>query len=354
MFKKFKNTLKRILFLKVFLKDRNKKSIPNILIELFVFAWVKKEIPTDYFRKFLYRKEINNITEYLTLKQFYKIIYSEKIVFSEISSIINNKLSFSLLAERYQLPVPKLFSYNLRNYYYDNESVSIIGDMEGLKNYFKMIFNKTHTQHLFLKLITGQGGDGAILLKKENLDNLISLHHTILLQKSYIHQEVIQQHDDINKINSACVNTLRIDVYLDAQNKPHVLSALMRFGIGQSITDNTHTGGFYISINSNTGRLQGNGIQDIVEGGNTFKEHPDSKVPLEGFKVPFFQEACNLAKLASTYLPNRIIGWDIAISKDGPVIIEGNKTPSLHVTDVAYGGYCKHPKIKEILKELKT
>jgi hypothetical protein len=157
----------------------------------------------------------------------------------------------------------------------------------------------------------------------------------------------------LNDVFSKSVNTIRIDTYLDKANTAHILSAIVRFGTGNTFTDNTHTGGFYVSLNLKSGKLQGVGRQDIIKGGEEFTEHPDSKMTLEGFEIPFYKEALELVKKATVVLPNRIIGWDIAITNNGPVIIEGNESPSLHVTDVAYGGYLNNKHINEVLLELK-
>jgi hypothetical protein len=105
-------------------------------------------------------------------------------------------------------------------------------------------------------------------------------------------------------------------------------------------------------VHADTGKLQGVGRQDIVQGGKQFTKHPNSKIVLDGYQIPFFKEACQLAIKATNYLPNRIIGWDIAITNEGPIVVEGNEKPSLHITDVAYGGYLKNKYIKDVLKEL--
>ncbi len=132
----------------------------------------------------------------------------------------------------------------------------------------------------------------------------------------------------------------------------YILSVLMRFGIENSIVDNTSAGGFFISVDMNSEMLQDLGRQDFTKGARVFIKHPDTNILLENFKVPFFFDACDLAKKATKYLPNKIVGWDIAISPTGPIIIEGNHSPSLHMSDVAYGGYCNNPLIKEILNNL--
>ncbi|WP_142786016.1 sugar-transfer associated ATP-grasp domain-containing protein [Changchengzhania lutea] len=343
----------RINHLKPFLKDSNKKSVLKIIFEVLHYGWIKKEAPTDYLRKFLYRKDAENYRNHLSLKEFYSIITSPKMVFPEISKLFIDKYQFYLICKTNNLPTPEILSYNHSNqFFYNNESTTIT-KIEELLEWLKKIFETDSIDELFFKPKNGIGGYGCFILNKFNLKDEIESFSEILFKNSYIHQKCIKQHDEINKIHSKSINSLRIDTYLDAKGQSHVLSSVMRFGTGEHITDNTHTGGFYIAIDANSGKLKGIGRQDLVEGAGIFMRHPSTNFKLEGFEVPYFFEACELAKRANLCFPNRIVGWDVAITNDGPLLIEGNHNPSLHITDVAYGGYCKHPLIKEMLKEIK-
>ena len=59
--------------------------------------------------------------------------------------------------------------------------------------------------------------------------------------------------------------------------------------------------------------------------GVIYETHPMTGIQLEGFQVPMFFEACELAKKASKVVPQvRYVGWDIAITPDGPALVEGN------------------------------
>ncbi|WP_166966394.1 sugar-transfer associated ATP-grasp domain-containing protein [Yeosuana marina] len=323
-----------------------------MLKELLYFAWLKKEVPTDYVRKFLYRKDVVAYQQYLSLNQFNSIITSKKLVFPQISNLLDNKLSFYKLCETYKLPIPKVIAYNLRQQFFYKDTNSLRTKKQDLIDFFNNLFETSKRTTLFVKPLSGSGGFGCFLLEKNLLETQIETYGESLLNNCYLYQERIKQHADIDKINSKSINTLRLDTYIDTSNTPHVLSVLMRFGIGNSITDNTHTGGFYIAV-SPSGTLQAPGRQDIIEGGGVFVTHPDTHFELNGFQVPFFHEACALAKRLTTYFPNRIIGWDIAITDKGPLVIEGNNNPSLHVTDVAYGGYLKNKHIQNILTEIK-
>jgi hypothetical protein len=79
--------------------------------------------------------------------------------------------------------------------------------------------------------MVGQGGQGCLLLKKNNFKTELEHIYSVLISNSYIHQEYIQQHELINAIFDKSVNTLRIDTYIDKNKQIHILSALMRFGV---------------------------------------------------------------------------------------------------------------------------
>lgn len=344
----------RIRNLKVFLKDPDKKGILRMIKEIIHYGWVKKEFPLDYFRKYLYRTDVSNYTNYLSLKQYYSIVYSPKILVPEIASILDNKLSFALICEKNKLPVPKLISYNLKHQFLYNEIIYIINSKQELIVFFNTVFKESNLNTLFLKLFKGMGGKGAILIEKTKLEAYINQYGDEILNNCYIHQETVKQHPNVSTMHAGSVNTLRIESYLDRNNNSHILSAVMRFGIGRSITDNASSGGFYVSVNLKTETLRGKGRQGVAKGGRLFTKHPDTNTIIDGFKIPYLKEALELAKNTVRYFPTRLIGWDIAITENGPVIIEANSLPSLHLTDVAYGGYCNHPLIKDILKEIKT
>ncbi|MDO5980475.1 sugar-transfer associated ATP-grasp domain-containing protein [Flavivirga spongiicola] len=345
-------SLKRIGNFKFFFSDPNKKGWGRMFIEIIHFWYVKKELPLDYFRRFLYRKEVKNYTAYLGYRQYEKLIFSKKMVFPEISSILDNKLSMHSYFSSIHLPMPKLVSYNLKNHFYFDNNVYAINNKNDLIDYFSNVFEKSPYNELFLKPLDAQGGKGIFLIKKESLEGQINKHLNNLLKTSFLHEEVIEQHPSLNKIHSKSINTLRIETCLNNKNNMEVLSVVIRFGVGNNIVDNASKGGFYVSVNLDTGLIQGVGRQDFTQGSQVYEKHPDTNIILEGIEVPFFNEACELSKKAAQYLPNRIIGWDVAITPTGPVIIEGNQTPGMDMTDVAYGGYLKHPLIKEMLNEV--
>jgi hypothetical protein len=56
-----------------------------------------------------------------------------------------------------------------------------------------------------------------------------------------------------------------------------------------------------------------------------FDDHPVTHARVTGRTVPFWREMAELAVKAHATLPGRVfIGWDLAVTADGPVILEGN------------------------------
>ncbi|PKV50987.1 putative polysaccharide biosynthesis protein [Aquimarina sp. MAR_2010_214] len=335
----------------VFFNDKNRKGIIQIIKEVLVFWIIKQELPYFYFGKFLYRKDVKNYKDYLSSKEIDKITLSTNLHHFQYASLLRNKLAFSYYMESNNMPVPSLLSHNLKGRFYYQSNLQQVNTVEDLCDFFKNLFEVTGKTKVFVKSIIEMGGTGAYLITKQNLEKEIKAYGFYILNNDCIHQEVIEQHQGINKIYKHSVNTIRFDTYLDKNNTIHILSAFMRFGRGGSVIDNGSLGGFYISVDINKGTLRGKSHQLMKYGGEQLHAHPDTGIVFDDYEIPYFKESCELIKRAVSFIPDRIIGWDIAIGTDGPIIIEGNDNNSFVTPDIAYGGYLKHPVFKEIMEE---
>ncbi|KZS42083.1 hypothetical protein AWE51_01170 [Aquimarina aggregata] len=347
---KLKSLKKRV---SVIVKDSNRKPFLQIIREAILFWIAKNEFPNFYFGKFLYRKENKNYKDYLSSREVDKITLSKNLHHFQYASILRNKLSFAIYMEKHKLPVPLMVGYNFKNRFFKKSEECILQNTSDLFTYFNSMFEATGKVSVFVKDITEMGGIGSFLITKQNLKEEIEKYGSYILENDCIHQEVVNQHELINKIYAQSVNTIRFDTYIDKNNKIHILSAFMRFGRGGSFVDNGSVGGFYLSVDLEKGVLKGKSHQLMKHGGGQLKEHPDTGVVFDNYEIPYFKESCELVKKAVSYVPDRIIGWDIAIGSNGPVIIEGNDNNSFITPDIAYGGYLKHPLFKEIMEEAK-
>ena len=58
---------------------------------------------------------------------------------------------------------------------------------------------------------------------------------------------------------------------------------------------------------------------------NVYKEHPKTHFVPKGYKIPMWDDVLQLVKEAAYVVPEvAYVGWDVALTKDGPVLIEGN------------------------------
>ena len=127
----------------------------------------------------------------------------------------------------------------------------------------------------------------------------------------------------MNKLYSGSVNTLRMfTVYTD---EGHYLQGILKFGNGGNV-DNFSSGGMYTFVNESGVVI----APAIDKKDDIYYEHPATKEKIVGFTVPMFEEAKELVCKAAQEVPEvAYIGWDVAITQHGPVLIEGNCYPGV-------------------------
>lgn len=166
------------------------------------------------------------------------------------------------------------------------------------------------------KPIAGDGGHGIEKVPVKEAINLIGNNGLL--------EEVVVQHKELGKLYNNSVNTLRIFTLL-VDNKPNVIQTILKIGNG-GIIDNFSSGGMYTFLNEK-GIVS---VPAIDQADNIYKTHPITKEKIVGFKVPMYDKALKLVREASKLVPEiAYIGWDVAITEKGPVIIEGNCYPGV-------------------------
>jgi hypothetical protein len=169
---------------------------------------------------------------------------------------------------------------------------------------------------------TGNCGSGVLIKNTNelNTNNFIPFmqDHQYDMVETYI-----EQHPDINKLSPSGVNTIRIFTKLESNNQFKILGCRMRISVNSQV-DNMAAGNLAAPVDEDTGIITGPGVySDITK--KPEKIHPITKVPIEGFKIPFWPEILQMVEEASLlYTNNKSIGWDVIVTKDGPGLLEGN------------------------------
>lgn len=171
------------------------------------------------------------------------------------------------------------------------------------------------------------GGHGIELLYKKDFKNTLDMFNYLKEKNLLLVEEVIKQHKVLNKVYPNSVNTLRI-ISLKHNDKVHFITAFLRVGNNNSFVDNTSSGGMLTMIDLNRGVTLFPGCDSDM---NVYYNHPTTKIKLEGIEIPYFKESKDLVEKLAYVVPEiNYIAWDIAITVDGPVIVEGNPYPGYY------------------------
>lgn len=176
----------------------------------------------------------------------------------------------------------------------------------------------------------GLGGADVQKMYRNNIQDVDAYFLECKEQKIFL-EELVKQHKDMNKLCDTSCNTIRI-VTFNNHGKPEILWAGLRIGNGINSVDNFHAGGMGAAINMETGELIGPAIDKDL---NRYDFHPTTHTKFDHFKIPYFEEAKNLVKEAALESDKiLVVGWDIAITDEGPLIIEGNRRPGFDLIQV--------------------
>jgi hypothetical protein len=147
---------------------------------------------------------------------------------------------------------------------------------------------------------------------------------------TFVIQERIKNHPELARLsNTEFLQTLRCVTVVDKIGQGRILCSYFKLIVGQHVNDNHdhgRTGNLLAEIDLNSGTLE-KAVKLIPDrpGFETVTTHPVTGISLKGFKMPLWEDVCKLVKDTSLkVLPLRTIGWDVAITPNGPLIIEGN------------------------------
>ncbi len=183
----------------------------------------------------------------------------------------------------------------------------------------------------FAKPRTGAHGEGALFMDRAELAVRRRAN------TAYIVQAVARQHPEMAAVNPDTLNTVRIDTLL-LDGAVTNSGAFARFGRKGEVTDNAYGGRFIVAVDLETGVLRGPARQKLGFSTRVFPAHADTGVPFDGRQVPYWDDlrAC-VANAAQVFRPLRSIGWDVGITPDGPVIIEGNANWEVAINQMTHG-----------------
>lgn len=146
-------------------------------------------------------------------------------------------------------------------------------------------------------------------------------------EAGFIFQSAVEQHADMSKITGDAVGTLRV-VTIRKESGVEVLYSLWKIPAPDAMSDNFwQTGSMIAEIDKETGKLvkckRGSGLD-----AEWIEAHPVNGEVFAEHQVPHWEATKKIATDAhSLFTEFGVFGWDIAMTSDGPLIIECNANP---------------------------
>lgn len=165
----------------------------------------------------------------------------------------------------------------------------------------------------------GQAGTGVHRYHAADVSDWDAFHRGLLERGELLLEEVIVQHADLAAVCPGTVNTTRVTAFFDGE-QTHILAMAQKFGRG-AVSDQMSFGGFYTMLDED-GHAVGAGYDSH---GHVHEFHPDSHARIADFQLPLVDEVKAFVDRVARVVPQvQYVGWDIVVTPDGPVLVEGN------------------------------
>jgi hypothetical protein len=195
---------------------------------------------------------------------------------------------------------------------------------------------------LAAKMTDGDGGAGfrtfALDRRPESDEEFVASIRTLKLKRGarWLIQPRLRNHPDLAVLGLDALLTVRLTTILDERGDPELVTSVLRLPRDPSSpVDNIKRGGLMAPVDPDTGRL---GLARAGRGLGEFEVHPETGVRIEGIALPGWPAArAQVARAHQAFPEYVMIGWDVALTPDGPVLIEGNGKPCIIVAQRGHG-----------------
>ena len=331
----------------VFLKHEKERGNKKIGIRKFYL--LSKGFCSDHPIPYDFKK--NKYSDYVSDLENIKLAY----INYPYGRLVRNKLIFSYFFNSY-FKTPESFCT------IDNGKIQPVRIKPYIDSLDKLI-GLAQQRKLILKPLMGTGGKGIILFEVRNNTELLlnkkpihkrNFSEFIKSLNTYLVTEYVEQGDFSNRFFPDTANTIRLTTFYDSDKSlPFIPYSFMRFGRKNSIpADNISQGGIFSMIDVKTGELTA--AFEIVKfkKPNLLERHPDTSEPIKGVVIPGWDQLkeffINLGKIINPFI--KVVGWDIILTDDSFVVLEGNNGPNLYNNQGAGYPLAKIPEVKKFLE----
>lgn len=288
---------------------------------LFIFFRFKY-YPDNYFPCRLWEKDRKDWVKYYgsSYNSYPRYRLRKEVQKLEYRILFQDKEVCDLVCRGMEITIPKTFG--------------VISTSSTAKEKLKNILLDSKYKKIICKPLFGFAGKGIFLAnRKDNDINIITNDkktldiEELVVNESFVMQEMVEQNSVVAEIFSNSVNTIRIITLYNKSDDVVIVGSTMRFGCGDNFVDNWSAGGVAVGVDHHAGTLKKYAYDKY---GKKYTKHPDTGVTFSGFEIPIWEEVMQTAITVQKDCPfYRMLGMDIAITETGPVIIEINGEPDL-------------------------
>ena len=178
----------------------------------------------------------------------------------------------------------------------------------------------------FIKPLSLCSGHGVRKLEIGKEGTAEEIFRTVVEKGPMIVEEPIKQAEEMGKYHHQSINTVRI-VTFQKDGKIDIVQSSVRLGMGESVVDN---GCLSASVDLENGIITSPGRAAHQKG--LYLKHPDTNIQILGSHIPEWERLlAQVREQAKVLKKQRIVGWDMAYSVDGWVIVEANSHPGIQI-----------------------
>ncbi len=138
----------------------------------------------------------------------------------------------------------------------------------------------------------------------------------------FVVQQRLLAHPQLRAFHPLTLPTVRVVTCLEDDRNVWVPRAVLKLPVGRAGVDNFHAGGIACPVDPATGTVSAGIPKD---GFDWLSVHPESGLRFEGMRLPFWPDVIATVKRAAPLFSDlKCLGWDLAITEAGPLLIEAN------------------------------
>ncbi len=222
------------------------------------------------------------------------------------------------------IPHPYLFCKVVQGRLYSRDGATLI------MHQLNLDLKARNMETVCLKPLDGRGGDDLLRFHiqsdgsyatRRGLKFSDTLLQCTYSTRAFLLEEGLKQVSILADIYPLSINTLRIKSET-LGGETRLMTSCLRIGRGGLEVDNVSQNGIAVRVDLSTGALEDIGFTKERQ---PFTIHPDSGLPFAGLRIPHWDALTAQVRQAAAKLHHFCyLGWDLATSPAGPVVIEVN------------------------------